>query len=188
MADTESGAPSPFFLAHRDALEACAQAGPILDLASGRGRHALAAAAWGATAVAVDRDRDKLSWLRARAAARQLSVDCVLSDLETDLGIPIKPGSCSAILVFHFLFRPLAPTIETALHPGGLLLYETFTERQSELASGPRNPAFLLAEGELPALFPGLEVIEFEEIVTGGTHPQALARLCARRGPAGGQA
>ncbi len=90
-------------------------------------------------------------------------------------------GSCGAILVFRFLFRPLAPEIETLLRPGGLLLYETFTVHQRELPGGPRNAAFLLADDELPALFPGLEILDYWQGVTDDPNPTALARLAARR-------
>ncbi len=83
--------------------------------------------------------------------------------------------------MFRFLYRPLAQQIEKTLRPGGLLLYETFTHRQREFARGPSNPAFLLAEGELPTLFPGLEVLDHWEGVTPGDSPTALARLAAQR-------
>jgi hypothetical protein len=61
------------------------------------------------------------------------------------------------------------------------LLFETFTVHQAEFATGPRNPAFLLAEGELPELFPSLEVLAFWEGVTNGSSPAAVARLAARK-------
>ena len=41
------GGPSPFFLACLDELRASAAVGPLLDLACGRGRHALAGAELG---------------------------------------------------------------------------------------------------------------------------------------------
>jgi hypothetical protein len=68
-----------------------------------------------------------------------------------------------------------------SLPPGGLLLFETFTVHQAEFATGPRNPAFLLAEGELPELFPRLEVLAFWEGVANGSTPAAVARLAARK-------
>ncbi len=181
MDHAEPTHPSSFFLDHREALKAAGALGPVLDLACGDGRHTLASAALGLAVLAIDRNPASLMALERRAQTEQLRVCCVRSNLETDYGFPIKPGTCGAILVFRFLFRPLAPAIVAALRPGGLLLYETFTLHQRQLASGPKNPAFLLAEGELPGLFPELEVLAFEEVLTEGTHPQALARLCARR-------
>ena len=115
------------------------------------------------------------------ARGRGLPVQGLRADLETPHGIPVRPGSCGAILVFRFLFRPLAPAIAAALAPGGLLLYETFTVDQRSLPQGPRNPAFLLEHGELPRLFPTLEVLEAWEGIRSGPEPEAVASLCARR-------
>ena len=89
--------------------------------------------------------------------------------------------SCGAILVFRFLFRPLATAIVEALAPGGLLLYETFTVAQRALGTGPRRADFLLEPGELAALFSGLEPIEYAEGRSDGDPPECLARLAARR-------
>jgi len=153
----------------------------VLDLACGRGRHALAAAELGACTFAIDRDEAALSALQAEAERRTLSVSCLRADLETSLGIPVKSGSCGVILVFRFLFRPLAPAISAALAPGGLLLYETFTVAQRALGSGPRRAEFLLEPGELRALFPDLEPLEHWEGRSDGPAPECLARLAARR-------
>ena len=154
-----SSAPSPFLSASRALLVAAAAHGPVLDLACGRGRNALAAAAWGVPVAGLDRNPDFLAELRTAARSRDLPVSALRCDLEDGRGIPVRPGSCGAILVFRFLFRPLAPAIEEALAPGGLLLYETFTRDQRELGYGPTRDAFLLAPGELPTLFPRLRVL-----------------------------
>jgi SAM-dependent methyltransferase len=174
-------APSPHLLAHRAAIEAAARRGPVLDLACGSGRHALAVAGWGVPVVAMDRSREALARLAAQARAVPGAVLEVRTDLETPMGIPMKPGSCGAILVFRFLFRPLAQAIVEALAPGGLLLYETFTIHQRDLGQGPGNPAFLLGEGELLELFAPLEVTSHWEGLAPGPPPQALARLAARK-------
>jgi tellurite methyltransferase len=173
--------PSPFFRLHLERLRASSQLGPALDLACGRGRHALALAAAGGRAIGVDRDASALLALRQRALVAHLPVDTLRADLETRSGIPFKSGSCGAILVFRFLFRPLAESIRTTLAPGGLLLYETFTTEQLRLGRGPRNPAFLLRPGELRELFAGLQIVDFWEGITGGERPEAMARLVARR-------
>ena len=173
--------PSPWFLAQRDRIEEAAWRGPVLDLACGRGRHALAAAERGAHTLGIDRDAAALRALQAEAGRRGLPVASLRTDLETPMGIPVKPGSCGVILVFRFLFRPLAPAITRALAPGGLLLYETFTVAQRALGSGPRRAEFLLEPGELCALFCDLEPIEYWEGRSDGPPPEQLARLAARR-------
>jgi len=171
--------PSGFLLANRARLLAAARRGPVLDLACGRGRHALLVAAWGARVVGVDRDAARLAELAAAARARRLPFDGLRADLEAPYGIPIRAGSCGAILVFRFLYRPLAPAIVRALAPGGLLLYETFTIHQRQLGHGPANPAFLLREGELMQSFPELRVLDTWEGLEATPAPAALARLAA---------
>jgi len=177
----ELAPPSSFFLEQCERLRAVAHLGPVVDLASGRGRHSLVAAARGMRVIAVDRNRDFLVELAARARGQNLPFEGIRADLESPAEIPLKPASCGAILVFRFLFRPLSPQIAAALCPGGLLVYETFSAHQRELAGGPRNPAHLLAEDELPELFPSLEVLDFWQGVTPGKSPTAVARLAARR-------
>jgi len=156
----------------------------VADLACGRGRHALAAATAGARVIGFDQDLQSLVQLRAAARERGLPIIATLADLEAGYGIPVRPGSCGAILVFRFLFRPLAAAIEEALAPGGLLLYESYTTHQPRLGSRPRNPAFLLRDGELRELFEalsGLEIFDYWEGWAQGREPQAVARLAAHR-------
>jgi SAM-dependent methyltransferase len=155
-----------------------ARLGPVLDLACGYGRHSLASARLGLPVLAMDRNQEALRALQRIAPPL---VQCVRTDLEGKAIIPVAPASCGAILVFRFLFRPLAPAIIQALRPGGLLLYETFTTHQRDLGQGPGNPAFLLDPDELPGLFASLEPIDYEEVVRSEPRPAALARLAARR-------
>jgi SAM-dependent methyltransferase len=155
--------PSPFFSAHREALCRAAARAPVLDVACGRGRHALAAARLGLRTVGIDRNPDALRELMQAARSERLRAGAVRADLESGAGIPLAAAGFGAVLVFRYLWRPLAPAIEALLRPGGILLYETFTRRQKDLPHGPGNEEFLLREGELPKLFPELRVEAFEE-------------------------
>ena len=137
--------------------------GPVADLACGRGRHALEVAEWGIPVLGVDRSVEFLAELKRRAGARALPVQPIRGDLEAEGFTPLRPGSCGAVLIFRFLHRPLAPHVEALLAPGGLLLYETFTRAGAGGEGGPNNPAFRLAEGELPGLFPGLRNVSYCE-------------------------
>jgi SAM-dependent methyltransferase len=184
VTDAPSALPDPpaaFFLEHADSLDATARPGPVLDLACGRGRHALAAAARGLTVVALDRDHDRLASLSRSAPARAGAVRVVEADLETASTPPLDAARFGAVLVFRYLHRPLMPWIESLLMPGGLLLYETFTLAQRELGWGPKNEDYLLRPGELPGLLPGLEVEFYEEGLSRDRRPAATARLKARR-------
>jgi tellurite methyltransferase len=173
--------PSRLFVERLDALRDAGRLGPVVDLACGRGRHAIPGVRAALPLIGVDRNAAFLSDLRARAEALGEDVPCIRADLESGHEIPIRSESCGAVLVFRFLFRPLAPEIVRLLAPGGILLYETFTWEQRSLPYGPNDPAFLLGPGELPSLFPQLEVLSHEELREGRPRPDAIARLVARK-------
>jgi SAM-dependent methyltransferase len=166
-------------VAHLDALRTAARRGPVVDLACGRGRNALALATEAIPVVGVDRHGEHLAELCAAARERGLAVRAVRADLEAAPHPPVAPGRCGAVVVCRYLHRPLAPQLAGLLAPGGLLLYETFTIHQRKLGYGPGNPAFLLEPGELPTLFPDLEIAAHWEGVTDEAKPAAVARLAA---------
>ena len=133
----------------------------VLDVATGHGRNALYLAAHGWRVHAVDRNAEALAALdlNARSLEHRLSTACV--DLEAaaiNLGVNVY----GTILVFRYLYRPLLPALVAALKPGGVLLYETFNSGQRERGH-PRNPAFLLDNGELPRLVAPLLVLRSRE-------------------------
>ncbi len=181
MAPAEIGPASSLFSAQSARLCEAAALGPVVDLASGRGRHTLAAAGLGLRTLAIDRNAAFLRDLLAEATRRDLHVDTLLADLEAEGGIPLARECCGAALVFRFLHRPLAPGIAALLVSGGLLLYETFLVAQRELGFGPRRAEFLLEPEELPTLFPELEILEYDEGLRPGHRPEATARLVARK-------
>jgi len=176
----ERSPPSEYFCAQLERIRAASSRGAVVDLACGRGRHALAASAAGIPVLGIDRNRTFLGELRDAAAKRALGVQLLCADLEKPAEIPLASRRCGAVLVFRYLHRPLAAAIARVLAPGGVLIYETFTARQRELGTGPRNPDFLLEPGELPGLFPELEILDHWEGTSEGAH---IARLCARARP-----
>ena len=177
-AETE---PAALLRAELETLRSAAAAGPVLDLACGAGRNAVAAARAGCAVIGLDRDRARLAALRAAARAAGVQVSLLQADFEAAAAIPLASASCAAVLVFRYLHRALAPEIVRVLRPNGLLLYETFTKQQREIARHPSNPAFLLEPGELPRLFPGFSVLRAEEAHVTMPRPEAVARLVARK-------
>jgi tellurite methyltransferase len=165
--------PSPWLT---DNLDLLAREEPVLDVASGRGRHALALAVRGFHVHAVDRDRSALAALDAQAGAAGVRIETACVDLESD-GIDLGAERYGTILVFNYLHRPLMAVIVRALKAGGVLLYETFTIGQRE-RGGPRNPAFLLREGELTQLVAPLVVVRSREGDFGG---KLIASVAARK-------
>jgi SAM-dependent methyltransferase len=154
---------------------------PLLDLACGRGRNALATAASGVRTIGLDRDAAALGELGRRAHEAGLAIARVRADVEAGHALPFASGSLGAVLVFRFLYRPLAGEIARVLGLGGLLVSETFTTAQRRFGRGPSRDAFLLAPGELAQLFPMLETLRHEEGIYDEPEPTALARLVARK-------
>jgi SAM-dependent methyltransferase len=149
----------------------------VLDLACGYGRHARYLAARGAHVLAVDRDSVALATL-----AGMPGVDVLQADVEGEPW-PLGDRRFDAIVVSHYLHRPLFPNLRAALGPDGTLLYETFAQG-NEAHGRPTNPDFLLRAGELLAfaLAPPqpLTVVAFEQgQVELAGRPAVMQRIAA---------
>lgn len=142
-----------------DNLHLLPATGLALDLACGLGGNALLLAEQGLDTAAWDLSPVAIERLRELAAERGLSIDARVRDVCAE---PPPPAGFDVIVVSWFLDRTLAPHLVAALRPGGLLFYQTFTETKVD-PHGPDNPDFLLREGELPNLFPGLRVRVYRE-------------------------
>jgi tellurite methyltransferase len=166
---------SPWLLENADLLP---RGGTVLDVACGRGRHALLLASAGFNVRAIDRDPEAIAFLRATADRLSLKIATAVVDLETDPP-PVLPSGFDAILVFNYLHRPLMPALRDAIKPGGRIFYETFTTRQAERGH-PRNPAFLLKDGELAELMAPFTVLRSRE---GDIDGRFIASIVAERTP-----
>lgn len=133
--------------------------GRALDLACGLGGNALLLAERGLHTWAWDVSDVAVARLQETARRRQLPLSAEIRDV---LAAPPLPKSFDVIVVSRFLERSLAPFLIQALHPGGLLLYQTFTHTSSRPA-GPTNPAYLLTPQELLTLFRPLRLIVYRE-------------------------
>jgi len=166
------GDPSPFV------REALALLGPVpaglapraLDVACGRGRHALAMAAAGYAVDAVDYALPALQTLRGHAARRGLTIRCLAADVTT---WPLPPARYALVVVVSFLERSLHPALRAAVAPGGALLIETFARD----AAAPVAPERALAPGELDAECAGWQVLARRDL-----HVEHAGRLAARTG------
>jgi 2-polyprenyl-3-methyl-5-hydroxy-6-metoxy-1,4-benzoquinol methylase len=134
----------------------------VLDLACGRGRHSLAAAALGAEGVGLDRDENKLATAREHAAEQGLTVDWRTVDLT---GTWPDLGSFDAVLIFNYLDRARMPAIRELIRPGGILMMETFLTAQRELGWGPTSDDHLLRPGEIARLAAPLVIQHGREVL-----------------------
>ena len=143
--------------------------GPVLDVASGSGRHSRLFAARNLPVVAGDREAQEIPGVRF-----------VKADLEDGGPWPFAGQRFGAIVVTNYLHRPLFPLLAAALDEGGVLIYETFM-LGNERYGRPSNPNFLLRPGELLAAFGALTVVAFEQ---GNGGKAVVQRICVIRGDA----
>lgn len=151
--------------------------GTVLDVACGRGRHTRWLAARGCAVTAVDRDAAALQGLQGLART-------LVADLE---GQPWPlPGECfDAVVVTHYLWRPLLPDIARSVAETGVLIYETFAAGNASVGK-PSNPHFLLNPGELLqfASEHGLRVVAYEDGFA-SEPDRYIQRIVATRASAG---
>jgi SAM-dependent methyltransferase len=170
--------PSPFVVewAARAARELRAEdeRRRALDIAMGRGRHALVLAGAGFRTFGVDVKLDALNSARDAARHAGLSIHAWCADLTQH---PLPVGRFDVVVVTRYLQRDLFEAIRRTVRGGGFVLYETFTTAQRALNTGPRSPDHLLEPGELRARFGGAgwTTVFYEET----REPEALARVVA---------
>ena len=142
--------------------------GPVLDVASGSGRHSRIFK--NLDVIAVDRDAQSIP-----------GVHFVQADLED--GSPWRfPGQrFGGIVVTNYLHRPLLAVLAQSLAEEGVLIYETFMVGNEKFGK-PSNPDFLLRPGELLQAFGALTVVAFEQ---GSTERAVVQRICVIRAEAG---
>jgi SAM-dependent methyltransferase len=161
-------------LAARDRVHQPGSSRRALDLAMGRGRHALLLAQNGFETFGVDVKLDAVRDAVRAAALEDLTVHGWCADLTM---FPLPPAAFDLLVVTRYLQRDLFPSIRGAVKPGGCVIYETFTDLQRALGVGPTSPDHLLEPGELRARFDGWTILFSEEV----TAPEAVARLVARK-------
>ena len=133
--------------------------GRALDLAAGVAANAFVLARLGLAVEAWDQSATATQIVAAHARETGLDVTARRRDVRAQ---PPEPGSFDVIVVNAFLDRDLCSAIAAALCPGGLLFYQTYC-RTRVTQSGPSNPDYLLADGELLQLFAGLAPVVYRE-------------------------
>lgn len=131
--------------------------GKVLDVACGAGRHMKLMASMGLHCVGIDRSGEALSHAGAHGHV-------IEADIENGPW-PLAGQRFDAVVVTHYLWRPLFPTLIDSLLDGGVLLYETFAVGH-ETVGKPSRPEFLLREGELldVAREHRIRVVAFEDV------------------------
>lgn len=163
--------PSSWVVRFASRLQADAR---VLDVACGHGRHARWLARRGCRVTAVDVDPACEASL-----ATESGVEFVEADLEGGAW-PFAGRQFDAVIVVHYLHRPLFRLLAEAVAPGGRLIYETFA-RGNEQFGRPRNPDFLLRPRELLDAFQDLRILAFEDGLVDAAQPAMVQRIAALR-------
>jgi SAM-dependent methyltransferase len=94
------------------------------------------------------------------ARAQHLPVRPIVADIAS---FPVPATTYDVVINVNFLYRPVLPRLAEALRPQGVLVFETFLAAQA-VHGHPKNPAYLLAPGELRACFADrLEILDYRE-------------------------
>lgn len=157
------GAPSPWVQRWSHLVP---DRGVVLDVACGNGRHARWFYERNHPVVLVDRSQAAIESIAIPAQA----CEAVVADIENGPW-PFAGRQFDAVVVTNYLWHPLLPTLLDSLAPGGVLIYETFTQG-NETVGKPSRPDFLLCPGELLEVCRGLRVVAFEDGFQ--EHPQGL--------------
>ena len=101
------------------------------------------------------------------------------ADLEGDAPWPMPGRLFDAVVITNYLYRPLIPVLIDSLAVGGILIYETFAIGNERLGR-PRNPDFLLRDGELLDAVTGrLSVVAYESGEVAIPAPAIVQRIAA---------
>ena len=153
---------------------------PVLDIASGGGRHSRVFLDRGYKVTAIDKNTSALTELPNQENLAILEFDMETAASPFSAKGPLSGQQFGTIVVVNYLYRPLFPDLIKALAPGGLFIYETFA-LGNEAFARPRNPDHLLKSGELLELVsPHMQIVAYAHgLVEAGDIPGVKQRLCA---------
>ena len=156
--------------------------GAVLDVACGRGRHTRWFYEKNHTLTLVDISQDAIDSIAKTIPFPGDRYEAVVADIENGPW-PFASRQFDAVVVTNYLWRALMPTLLGSLAPGGVLIYETFTQG-NETVGKPSRPDFLLRTGELLEMCSDLRIVAFEEGFQAGREgqsPRFVQRIAAVR-------
>jgi len=162
------------------------QQSSVLDLACGNGRNGLFLIEHNIPTTFADVKSEALKNVELSLANLSKNQQSLAQSWQVDFEIehssPLQGKAFSAVMVFRYLHRQLFAQLKAAIKPGGMIIYETFTEQQAQLGR-PKNPDFLLRPTELVEQFSDWQILHsFEGLVKQSQDKdiqQAIAQIVA---------
>ncbi|MDG6777891.1 methyltransferase domain-containing protein [Thiomicrorhabdus sp. zzn3] len=127
-----------------------------IDLGCGGGRDAVYLAKSGWQVIGIDHENRVIKRAKQLAQNSGASVKWKCCDLKKEGCLP--DSQFDLVMVMRFLNRALFTQIDAMIKPGGFVVFQTFTEG-AEAYGSPKNPNFLLKEGELSEVFADYRII-----------------------------
>jgi tellurite methyltransferase len=137
------------------------QGAHVLDMGMGEGRNAVFLARKGYKVTGVD--ISSVAVKKSRALAREFGVriNGIVASLEK---YRIPDGTLDAIICFYYVDRNLNKKMTKWLKPGGVLIYEAYTDLQRQIKGYQKyDKRYLLRSSELLTMFPKMKVLKYEE-------------------------
>ncbi len=135
-----------------------------LDLACGSGRDSVYMAMNGWAMTGVDYLPSALHKLSDLASRNGQSVKTIQYDLEKHASDELTPFSTfeqnfyGCVLVVRYLHRPSIKYLKNIIDRNGYIIYQTFM-RGCEKFGSPKNPRYLLEQGELADIFYDFDIL-----------------------------
>ncbi len=173
--------PDPLLVSTYQEFLSNRSAGSALDVAGGVGRHAiwLAQRGWRVKLLDISEVGIQLVDKNAAKALGPIAKEFLISTEVADLnGIQdLGREQYDLVMVFFYLQRELFPALISALKPGGVLIYKTYTTEQKQFSGGPSHPMFLLEPNELLHAFRSLRILHYHETIA----EKGVAELVAQK-------
>lgn len=151
-------APAKFLAENFDYLPDNAK---VLDMGMGEGRNAVFLAQKGHQVTGVDISSVAIKKSRMLAKEFGVKVKGIVATLNK---YKIPENSFDAIICFYFVDRSLVQKMKKWLKPGGLIIYEAYTEKEAKkIANGKYSEEQYLKDKELFTLFEDMSILKYEE-------------------------
>ena len=155
--------------------------GTVLDLACGKGQNGLVLKQDNIDVLFADIQQAHLDNLISAFGITKMQTWA--ADFESEQAIDttvLSKMQLQGIIVFKYLHRPLFDAIKNAIQPGGIVIYETFTEHNRQFGK-PHRDQFLLKTNELQSIFQNWEILHYFEGIKQNPNRAIAQIVCQKR-------